>query len=278
MDGAMMNTDVTHRIPLLEEHRKEILEFAIDLVRRAGTIVLDYFHTGIDIQTKSTEIDLVTEADLASERFIKETLKTQYPNHDILAEEMEDERSESEFLWVVDPLDGTVNFAHGFPIFSITMALYHKGTAVLGVTYDPLREEVFSAEKDGGAFLNGQALRVSTAPVLVQSLVATGFPYTRATVPDNNLVEFNRVLPKVQGVRRGGSAALDMAYVAAGRLDGYWEAHLSPWDWAAGVLMIEEAGGRVTDRTGKPWRFGSDTLVATNGLIHQELQSILSGE
>ena len=275
MDGIMTNQASSHPMPPHETKGKEFLEFAIDLVQEAGRIVLDSYQQCIDVRTKSTQIDLVTEADLASEKFIKASIRRQYPEHDILAEETEEKRHQRDYLWLVDPLDGTVNYTHGFPVFCVTVALQWKGVPVLGVTYDPLRGELFTAQRQQGAFLHGHGIRVSTAALLVQSLVATGFPYTRATVPDNNLAEFNRVLPKVQGVRRGGSAGLDMAYVAAGRLDGYWEAHLSPWDWAAGVLMIEEAGGRVTDRKGDPWSFDSNTLVATNGLIHQELLRVL---
>lgn len=255
-----------------------MVAFTVDLVQEAGKIVLDSFEKNLDIQSKSSEIDLVTEADLASERYINASIRRRYPEHDILSEETDEERRNREYLWLVDPLDGTVNFAHGFPMFCVTVALQFKGALVLGVTFDPLRKELFTAEKDRGAFLNGCNIQVTSAPVLVQSLIATGFPYTRATVADNNLTEFNRVLPKVQGVRRGGSAALDLAYVAAGRLDGYWEAHLSPWDWAAGVLMIQEAGGSVTDREGKLWSFESSKMVATNGVIHQKLLQVLNGQ
>jgi myo-inositol-1(or 4)-monophosphatase len=267
------SNDTAHR----ETIHKGMLDFAIMLVHEAGTIVLDHYQQGLEVQRKSSDIDLVTEADFASERYLKDSIRRHYPGHDILTEETDEERGDGEYLWLIDPLDGTVNYAHGFPVFCITIALQFRGALVLGVTYDPLRQEVFTAEKSRGAFLNGHALRVSKAQALVESLIATGFPYTRATVIDNNLTEFNRVLPKVQGLRRGGSAALDLAYVAAGRLDGYWEAHLSPWDWAAGVLMIREAGGRVTDREDAPWSFESRKMVATNGLIHQELLRVLGG-
>ncbi|UCE20613.1 MAG: inositol monophosphatase [Gemmatimonadota bacterium] len=253
-----------------------MLKFTVDVAIRTGHILLNHFQRGLDVRYKSSEIDLVTEADLASERFIVETIRHHYPKHGILSEEEVEDKEDREFFWIIDPLDGTVNYAHGFPIFCVSLALQQRGDPILGVTHDPMRDETFTAVKNLGAFLNGDALKVSGADRLVRSLVATGFPYKRATIEDNNLPEFNRVLPKVQGVRRGGSAALDLAYVAAGRLDGYWEAHLSPWDWAAGVLMIQEAGGRVTDRRNQPWTFGSKKMVATNGLIHEELLHILN--
>lgn len=254
-----------------------MLDFAVRLVKGAGEILLDHFGQGVEVRSKSSEIDLVTEADLASERFIVKTIRSQYPEHSVLSEEKVGEERGSDYVWLVDPLDGTVNYAHRFPAFCVTVALQYRGDPILGVTYDPLRGELFAVEKGRGVTLNDRSLRVSETERLVQALVATGFPYKRATIPDNNLAEFNRVLPKVQGVRRGGSAALDLAYVAAGRLDGYWESHLSPWDWAAGALMVQEAGGKVTDRNGQLWTFDSKGMVATNGLIHQELWEVVSG-
>jgi myo-inositol-1(or 4)-monophosphatase len=255
---------------------EKILEFTINLALRAGRILLSHSEQGMEVRSKSSEIDLVTEADLASERFIVETIRSRYPKHGILSEEEVEDKEDREFFWIIDPLDGTVNYAHGFPIFCVSLALQYRDDLILGVTHDPMRDETFTVVKNRGASLNGDSLKVSRADRLVRSLVATGFPYKRATIEDNNLPEFNRVLPKVQGIRRGGSAALDLAYVAAGRLDGYWEAHLSPWDWAAGVLMIQEAGGMVTDRNSHPWTFESKKMVATNGLIHEELLRVLS--
>ena len=257
------------------EDVKKITEFAINFVSQAGHILLNHFEQGMEVKRKSSEIDLVTEADLASERFIVERIRSRYPEHGILSEEEIGEMEFSEYLWIIDPLDGTINYTHGFPVFCVTVALQYKNDLVLGVTYDPIRDETFTAMKNLGAFLNGNPLKVSKAGRLVESLIATGFPYQRATSADNNLAEFNRVLPKVQGVRRGGSAALDLAYVAAGRLDGYWESHLSSWDWAAGFLMVQEAGGKVSDRNDKPWTFESKGMVATNGSIHDELLRVL---
>ena len=256
---------------------KNILEFAMNVALRSGRILLEHYNQSMEVRSKSSEIDLVTEADLASERFIVQTIRKKFPKHGILSEEEVEDNEAREFSWIIDPLDGTVNYTHGFPIFCVSLALQYQGDPLLGVTHDPTRDETFTVVKHLGAFLDGERLNVSQAKTLVQSLVATGFPYKRATIEDNNLPEFNRVLPKVQGIRRGGSAALDLAYVAAGRLDGYWEAHLSPWDWAAGVLMIQEAGGRVTDRTGQPWTLESKKMVATNGFIHEELLQVVSG-
>jgi myo-inositol-1(or 4)-monophosphatase len=253
-----------------------MLHFAMDLVREAGGILLNYLGRSMEIRSKSTEIDLVTEADLASERFMVSTIRKRYPGHRLLSEEEVQPDSDSEYLWLIDPLDGTINFAHGFPVFSVTVAVRHLADLIIGVTYDPLRDELFTVSRGHGAELNGQQIHVSTAGRLIQSLVATGFPYRKATISDNNLAEFNRVLPRIQGIRRGGSAALDLAYVAAGRLDGYWESHLSPWDWAAGMLMVQEAGGSVTSRDGRPWTFESQGMVATNGLIHHELMDVLN--
>ena len=254
-----------------------MLDFAATLVREAGAILLRYYDRTLKVQTKSSEVDLVTEADLASEEFIKERIRAAYPDHGILAEESGGEQTEGDYVWIVDPLDGTNNFSHGFPIFCVTVALQYEQALMLGLTYDPLRDELFCAEQNRGATLNGRTLRVSGTPRLVESLVATGFPYKKATIADNNLAEFSRVAPKVQGIRRAGSAALDLAYVAAGRLDGYWEAHLSPWDWAAGLVLVQEAGGKVTDRGGQPWGMQSKAMVATNGLIHEELLRVVSG-
>lgn len=257
---------------------EKILKFAINLVLRAGHILLNRFEREMEVRSKSSEIDLVTEADLDSERFIVKTIRDRYPQHSILSEEEVGNTGVSKFFWIIDPLDGTVNYAHGFPFFCVTVALQYKDDLVLGVTHDPIRAETFTVVKNLGAFLNGNPLKVSKADHLVRSLVATGFPYKRATIADNNLAEFNKILPRVQGVRRGGSAALDLAYVAAGRLDGYWESHLSPWDWAAGFLMVQEAGGKVTDRDGQTWTLESKGMVATNGLIHRELLEVLDSQ
>ena len=252
-------------------------DFAVELAREAGQVLMDHFERRLIVKSKSSEIDLVTEADVASDKLIVEAIRQQYPEHSILSEEGLGEEQAGEFLWLIDPLDGTTNYAHGYPVFSVTITLQREGENVLGVTYDPVRDELFWAEKGQGAYCNGRRLSVSGVVNLRHSLLATGFFYTRASIEDNNLAEFGRIMPRVQGVRRGGSAALDMAYVAAGRLDGYWEFHLSPWDWAAGDLLVREAGGRTSDVSGRPWRLRSGNMVATNDLLHEALLAALKG-
>ena len=252
-------------------------DFAVDLAKEAGQILMDHFERRLAVESKSSEIYLVTEADIASEKLIVKAIRKRYPEHSILSEEGLGEEQAGEFLWLVDPLDGTVNYAHGYPVFCVSIALQREGTTLLGVTYDPVRDELFCVERGKGAYCNGRRLSVSGADSLRRSLLATGFFYARASIEDNNLAEFGCIMPQVQGVRRGGSAALDMAYVAAGRLDGYWEFHLSPWDWAAGDLLVREAGGRISDVSGQPWRLRSNNMVATNGLLHEELLAALKG-
>lgn len=252
-------------------------DFAVELAKEAGQILMDHFERRLAVESKSSEIDLVTEADVASEKLIVEAVRERYPGHSILSEEGLGEEQAGEFLWLIDPLDGTTNYAHGYPVFCVSIALQREEETVLGVTYDPVRDELFCAERDQGAYCNGRRLSVSDTDSLRRSLLATGFAYTRASIEDNNVAEFGRIMPQVQGVRRGGSAALDMAYVAAGRLDGYWEFHLSPWDWAAGDLFVREAGGRTSDVSGQPWRLKSSNMVATNGLLHEELLAALKG-
>jgi len=243
----------------------------IDLARRAGALLRAGYEQAHTVEHKSSVIDLVTEVDRASEALLVGAIREHFPDHAILAEEGHAHSGSAPYTWMVDPLDGTVNYAHGFPVFCVTLAVAHDGRPFLGVTYDPLRDELFVAERGAGAMLNGRLLRVSSTRRLQDSLLATGFSYARAVVQDNNLAEFNRLMPRTRGVRRAGAAALDLAYVAAGRLDGYWEMYLSPWDWAAGALLVEEAGGIVTGFDGEPWQPGQDRLVASNGQIHTEL-------
>jgi myo-inositol-1(or 4)-monophosphatase len=256
------------------------VSFAIDTARRAGRKLVELSQQRHTVYHKSTEIDLVTEADLASERLIVEAIRGRDPDHVILSEEGLGDLQEvvwgTSRLWIVDPLDGTVNYAHGYPAWGVSLALAERGQVVLGVIHDPLRDEVYWAERGQGAWRDGQRLCVSEAGVLRESLVATGFAYRRASLEDNNLAEFGAVMPRVQGVRRAGAAVLDLAHLAAGRLDAYWEMHLQPWDWAAGWLLIEEAGGRVTDLRGEPWALDRETMVASNGRLHDELLSVLS--
>jgi myo-inositol-1(or 4)-monophosphatase len=264
----------------------DALAFALDTARRAGQLLRDLYHQGHTINHKSTDIDLVTEADLASERLIVDAIRAEFPGHAILSEEgLGDQQMATGvgYLWVVDPLDGTINYAHGYPVWGPSLALAQRGRVVLGVSYDPLRDEIFWAQRGQGAWCNGQPLRVSTTARLRDALVATGFAYQRATlstisrdeVLGNNLAEFGAVMPHVQGVRRAGAAVLDLGHLAAGRLDAYWEMHLQPWDWAVGWLLVEEAGGLVTNLHGQPWSLDTNHLVATNGPLHDELLAAL---
>jgi myo-inositol-1(or 4)-monophosphatase len=260
---------------------QDVLPFLFRVTAEAGDVLLSYFNKDFRIDLKDTReegTDIVTDADRASEEIILSAIRKEFPDHDILTEETRTEIRGSSWLWVVDPLDGTVNFAHGYPVFSVSIALLENGRIVAGIVHDPLKKETFYAIRDGGAFLTGDSIKVSGAKRLRESILATGFPYDKAYHPDNNIAEFSRVLPHVQGLRRGGSAALDLAYVSCGRLDGFWELKLKPWDMAAGMLLIEEAGGRVTDRAGKPTDIHAYCVVASNGLIHDVLLGLLEGD
>ncbi|MFC2030947.1 inositol monophosphatase family protein [Chloroflexota bacterium] len=267
----------------------EALEFAQETARQAGQLLVDLYRQHHTVWHKSSDIDIVTEADLASEELIVRAIRSAFPDHRILSEEglgaLNEPRSaqsssdgaagEAPFLWLVDPLDGTVNYAHGFPCWGVSLALARRGTVLMALTHDPLLDETYWAERGGGAMLNEEPIRVSDVPELGDALVATGFAYRRSTLTDDNLAEFAAVTPHVQGVRRAGAAVLDLAYVAAGRLDAYWELHLNPWDWAAGWLLVEEAGGRVTDLQGLAWDLGKTNLVASNARLHQGLLQLL---
>lgn len=258
----------------------EVLEFSLDTVRRAGLLLRDYFGRELHVRSKSTAFDLVTVADTASEQLIVDAIRARFPGQAILAEEGLGDLAAADGhhgpLWLVDPLDGTVNYAHGYPMWGVTLALAEAGQVVLGVIYEPLRDEMYWAERGRGAWQDGRQLRVSTTAALQQSLLATGFPVSRAISDDNNLREFSAVMPRVQGARRAGAATLDLAHVAAGHLDGYWEKLLKPWDWAAGSLLVQEAGGRVTTLDGRAWSPAENSLVATNGHLHAELLAVMS--
>ena len=255
------------------------LDFALSTARQAGQLLCEYYPQRHIVRRKSSDIDVVTEADVASERLIVDAIRAQFPDHKILSEEglgdLQAVVGETPCLWLVDPLDGTVNYAHGYPFWGVSLALAERGQVVMGVTYDPLRDEIFWAERGQGAWRDGERMRVSAITEPREALVATGFAYKRATLADNNLAEFGTVMPHVQGVRRAGAAVLDLAHLADGRLDGYWEMHLSPWDWAAGWLLVEESGGLVTDMRGEPWSLGREEIAASNGALHGELLALL---
>ncbi len=256
---------------------KKRLQLAMDLARQAGALLRQGYGDSVQVKLKGS-IDLVTEYDLRSEQFIVDGIRGAFPKDAILAEEGS-EIEAGEVCWLVDPLDGTTNFAHGLPIFSVSIAGLQDDETIFGVVYDPLRDELFRATAGGGAWLNDRPIRVSAAKRLEDSLLVTGFPYDIRTNPDNNLDHYNVLAVLSRGVRRLGSAAIDLAYVAAGRMDGYWELRLNPWDWAAGVLLTREAGGVVTDFAGNPHKpFKSNTLAASNGLIHGSLLEALQQE
>jgi myo-inositol-1(or 4)-monophosphatase len=244
------------------------LETSIEIAREAGALLMDYFGR-VSFELKG-EFDLVTEADRASERLIVERLRAHFPNHSIVAEEGGGTEQSSEYRWYVDPVDGTTNFAHGFPVFNVTLALEKAGELIAGVILDPTRQELFSAEKGGGAFLNGQPIRVSNIARIEDSLVATGFP-SRKRHENINVYFYYELAMLTHGVRRAGSAAIDLAYVACGRLDAFWEFGLHSWDMAAGILLIQEAGGVCTDMRGAPVRLQNPHLLADNGGIHGEM-------
>jgi len=251
---------------------------AAEIAREAGALLREYFAQGVETEYKG-DVDLVTEADRAAERLIRARLSTAFPAHGIYGEEGTRERLEAAFRWYVDPLDGTTNFAHGFPHFAVSLGLEQRpagikpeedGTLEAAVIYDPMRDELFTAERGRGAQLNGKRIHVSKVRGVAEALLATGFP-SRKRHASPNIHFYQEFTLRSHGVRRAGSAALDLAYVACGRMEGFWEFNLNPWDTAAGILLVEEAGGRVTDFAGRPFRLSSDEVLASNGLIHDQL-------
>ena len=253
------------------------LQTAIDAVRRAGEIQRQASRGTFEIRKKGT-IDLVTEVDVAVEKMVRALIAERYPDHDVLGEELggPGEGERSRYCWICDPLDGTTNFAHGLPLYCSTIALEVDGELRVGAVYDPTRDELFTAIRGGGAFLNGERIRVSTAATLIDSLLVTGFPYSVQEKLDEMLGLFGRFLSKARAVRRLGSAALDMCYVAAGRLDGFWEEGLNAWDIAGGVLIVQEAGGRITSLDGGPFVLRSGRIIASNGLLHEEMRAVIA--
>jgi myo-inositol-1(or 4)-monophosphatase len=245
----------------------EFLDAAIDIAREAGQLLLA--HRGVGFELKSAH-DLVTAADRASESLIMRRLSEQFPRHGIYAEEGGRAKLDSELRWYVDPLDGTTNFAHGFPIWNVTLALAKRGEVIAGVVYDPLNRELFAAERGAGARLNGAPIRVSRATTLNDSLLSTGFP-SRKRHQNVNIHFYYQLAMLSHGVRRSGSAAIDLAYTACGRLEAFWEFGLNPWDMAAGTLLVEEAGGRSCGMRGEPLDLHGRYVLADNGLVHDEI-------
>ncbi|HSE60240.1 MAG TPA: inositol monophosphatase family protein, partial [Nitrospiraceae bacterium] len=250
---------------------------AVAAARKAGAILREQARAGFVIERKTSIVNLVTDADRAAEQAIVDHLLASFPTYGVLAEERgQDGRLESACRWIIDPLDGTTNFAHGFPFYSISIALEQRGVCMLGVVLDPIRDELFTAEGGQGAWLNGRAIRVSSIDTLDDALLTTGFAYDIRETADNNLDHFSRFALCAQGIRRTGSAALDLCYVAAGRLDGYWEVKLSPWDSAAGSVVLREAGGRITHFDGSPYSIYGKDLVASNGPLHPAMLQVLA--
>jgi myo-inositol-1(or 4)-monophosphatase len=254
---------------------KNYLEAATEIAQEAGKILIEELSRPLDLHYKGDEVDLVTQADKRSEKTIVERLTKYFPDHAIAAEEGtgHESASASEFRWHVDPLDGTTNFAHGYPCFCVSIALAQRSTLLAAVVFNPFYNELFTAARGEGATFNSKKMHVSKNGTVSTSLLCTGFPvHNRKGSP--NLQYYGDFTMRSHGVRRDGSAALDLASIAAGRFDGFWEFGLKPWDTAAGVLLIEEAGGKVTDFAGNPYQLGSPVILATNGLIHEEMRDI----
>jgi myo-inositol-1(or 4)-monophosphatase len=256
-----------------------LLNFAIQTAREAGRVLAERFGRKLNISNKS-ELDLVTESDLASERLIIDRIKTFHPRHAILAEESgasapADRETQSEWRWIIDPLDGTTNYAHGYPCFCVSIGLEHNGRLEIGVIYDPLRDELFTAERGDGAALNGKRIQVSSTRSLKSALLCTGFPYD-VRERSEFARHFANFIMNAQAVRRDGAAALDLAYVACGRFDGFWEEGLKPWDVAAGSLMVKEAGGLVSAYDGTPMSIYTPPILASNGLVHEQMMRVLA--
>jgi myo-inositol-1(or 4)-monophosphatase len=264
---------VAERVPPL------YLATAIDAVIRAGETQLSRFGTDVGIAKKGA-IDLVTEIDLQIEREFRAMIADRFPDHVVLGEEFEsrgDRDATPRFCWVFDPIDGTTNYAHGLPIFCSSLAFELDGEVVVGAVYDPTRRELFTAERGEGAWLNGIPLRVSAADTLLDSLLVTGFHYGIQKDPEELVSLFREFITQSRAVRRLGSAALDLCYVAAGRFDGYWESKIQPWDVAAGALIVSEAGGRVSTITGAPFRSRAGSVIASNGHIHDLMLEVMTG-
>ncbi len=251
------------------------LDIATEAALAAGEILIHYLGN-CDIEEKGRPGDLVTQADKASEAKILQILQRSLPDHAILTEESGQFGDQGNaYSWAIDPLDGTTNYAHQYPAFAVSIGLMIHGVPQVGVVFDPSHNQLFQAVTGGGATCNQTPIRVSQTPRLNQSLLVTGFAYDRRETPDNNYAEFCYLTHLTQGVRRSGSASIDLVHVASGRLDGYWERGLSPWDIVAGIVIVQEAGGRVTAYDGTPIDIRSGRILATNGLIHQELSQTL---
>lgn len=256
-----------------------MLKTTLITAARAGAAeILRFFNGDFKISNKEGVNNLVTEADHAAEKAILSVIKSHFPDHQVLAEETGEIIQDSVYKWIIDPIDGTVNFAHGIPLNCVSIGLEHEGNVIMGAVYNPHLNEFFFAEKGKGATLNDQPIRVSTETAAVKACLVTGFPYTYINMTNGPLEIFDRFIRKGVPVRRLGSAAIDLCWVAAGRFDGFYEHKLEPWDSAAGFLMVEEAGGKVTDFTGAPYSVYQHRILATNGLIHEEMLAVINNE
>jgi len=265
-------------VPIHDEpiSHDKLLEAAVSASQEAGALLLQYARAGFRIEYKNP-INLVTDADRAAEQCVIERIRAHFPTHGLLAEERgRVEKAKSPYLWVIDPLDGTTNFAHGYPAYCVSIGLEYEGRCVLGAIFDPTRNELFTAIEHRGAQLNGHPIHVSNTMTLDSSLLVTGFAYDIRETPRNNLYHFSNFALKAQGLRRTGSAALDLCYVAAGRFDGFWEVRLNPWDMAAGSVIVREAGGQLTDFSGNDLSIYGQELVTSNGQIHEAMLAVLN--
>lgn len=253
----------------------KLLKTAIDAAKLAGEIQLKYMEEELIIETKASEFDLVTQADKECEKQIIAHISNIFPDHSFLGEESGRADKDSDYLWIIDPIDGTVNYAHRFPQFCSSIGLYYKGEPLLGVVHDPCRKEIFHAQKDKGAFLNDKKISASTTTEIKRCLLATGFPALKDEALALNLHYFKTFLGKVQAIRRPGSAALDLCYVACGRLDGFWELGLSPWDTAAGALILTEAGGKITNLDNDNFDCNIKGLIAANKNVHRLIKEVI---
>ena len=259
-------------------NQTKMLEFAMITAKGAGAILMEHFGQISSYEHKSTPIDLLTIADIQSETFILKEITKTFPDHHIIAEESTIVDNNSDYRWVIDPLDGTTNFVHNLPIFAVSIGLQYKDETIVGVIYNPSADKCFWAEKNGGAFLNGKPIRITSTNTLSNSLLVTGFPYSHDERWQKGFDLFKQVYGKTQGVRRLGAAALDFCFVAMGRFDGFWEFGLQPWDVCAGALILEKAGGKVSDWDNSPMSFSGDRVLATNGFIHEEMKEILEND
>ena len=250
---------------------------ALRAAREAGKVILNYYSKNVNAVNKGNTYNLVTKADIASEKKIISIIKDKFPGHSILTEESGEEIHKSDYCWVIDPLDGTNNFYHKFPMFCVSIALYKKGKPLIGIVFDPLKKEFFYAEKNEGAYLNNKKINVSSVNSLSKSLLVLGFYYERGLLMRKSLDQMKKFFyENVHGIRRTGSAALDLCYTACGRFDGYWELTLNPWDYAAGSLILTEAGGRITNIQGEKYHLMMGNVVASNRKIHKQMLGILN--